>query len=106
MMKRLFIALTLCALYCTANAQAGETTFGVKAGMTISNMTSEMNGDAKCGVVVGVTMDYGITNDIYLLSGLEFVMKGTKEDGVKIPFSYLNFPYMPDINLIWHLRLH
>ncbi len=110
MIKRLFFVLTLCALYCTANAQAGETTFGVKAGMTISNMTSEMNGDAKCGAILGVTMDYGITNDIYLLSGLNFVMKGTREDDVKFPFSYLQIPIhagykfalAPDLSLTLH----
>lgn len=57
---------------------AQETSFGVKAGVNLSNFGGDPDGDAKVGFNAGVTLDYGFTPEWYLLTGLEFTMKGSK----------------------------
>ena len=98
-MKRIALVLVLSTLIFSANAQAGKTVFGVKAGMTIANLTSDMNGDAKVGMVVGATMDYGISDNVLLLTGLNFKTQGTRNLSMypnmgkaKYAFSYLELP--------------
>jgi len=67
----------------SVNAQDKPLTFGVKAGMNLSNFSG--NGadgmDAKVGFNVGLTLDYALTQDVYLMTGLEFSMKGGKDKG-------------------------
>ncbi|MDR1717367.1 MAG: PorT family protein [Prevotella sp.] len=65
------------------NAQDKPLTFGVKAGMNLSNFGGDgADGmDAKIGFNVGLTVDYALTQDLYLLTGLEFTMKGGKDEG-------------------------
>lgn len=77
-----------------ANAYAQDKlfTFGVEAGMNLSNMSGDLKGDAKVGFNLGVTLDYALTPDLYLMSGLKFSTQGAKEDGAKISFSYLRLP--------------
>ncbi len=76
----------------TASAQDKPLTFGVKAGINISNLGSDGDGDAKVGFNGGVTLDYALSSNLYLLTGLEYSMKGTKADGVKLNLSYLQLP--------------
>ncbi|MDU1891096.1 MAG: porin family protein [Dysgonomonas sp.] len=85
------ILLLLCI---TINAQEKPVTFGVKAGMNITNLTGDVDdNNAKIGFNVGVTVDYALTPDIFLLSGLEYATKGTKFDGdVKLNLSYIQLP--------------
>lgn len=61
-------------------AQENKLTFGVKAGMNVSSVNGKGtdDADAKIGFNVGVTADYAITENIYLLTGLEFTTKGAK----------------------------
>ena len=72
-------------------AQDKPLTFGVKAGVNLSNFSGDVEDNkAKPGFNVGVTVDYALTSDLYLLSGLEFTTKGAKseyeetEQGVKV----------------------
>lgn len=64
-------------------AQDKTATFGVKAGVNLSNFGGDgADGmDAKIGFNVGLTVDYALTQDLYLLTGLEFTMKGGKDEG-------------------------
>lgn len=63
----------------TMNAQDQPITFGVKVGANLSNFGGDVeNNKAKFGFNGGVTIDYAITPDFYLLSGLEFTTKGAK----------------------------
>lgn len=64
-------------------AQDKPITFGVKAGVNLSNFGGDgADGmDAKIGFNVGLTVDYALTQDLYLLTGLEFTMKGGKDEG-------------------------
>lgn len=93
MMKMSLAGLIL--LFCiSVNAQDKPVTFGVKAGMNISNLTDDFDDcDAKVGFNIGVTLDYAITPDIYLLTGLDFTTKGAKlDDDLKLNLSYLQLP--------------
>ena len=50
--------------------------------MNLSTITGDATDDvkAKIGFNVGVTLDYTLTSDLYLLTGLELSTKGCKED--------------------------
>lgn len=77
----------------TVNAQNLPVQFGVKGGVNLSNITDGDNGgDAKVGFNVGITLDYAIASDLYLLTGLEYSMKGMKDSGIKLNLSYLQLP--------------
>lgn len=78
----------------SVSAQDKPLTFGVKAGMNLSNVGGDADGtDAKIGFNAGVTMDYGFTPDIYLLTGLELTTKGYKaDDDFSSNLMYLQLP--------------
>lgn len=80
--KTILIAVAL-LIGVGANAQDNPLAFGVKAGVNLSNFSG--NGadgmDAKVGFNVGLTVDYALSQDLYLLSGLELTMKGAKDKG-------------------------
>ncbi|GHV15811.1 hypothetical protein FACS1894169_08300 [Bacteroidia bacterium] len=73
-------------------AQDKPIAFGVKAGVNLSNFSGDLGGDAKIGFNVGVTLDYGLSPDLYLLTGLDYSLQGTKEGDSKINLSYLKLP--------------
>ena len=96
MIKTCFIAVAI-LLGVNVNAQDKPLEFGVKAGVNLSNMTGDINNtDAKVGFNVGVTMDYALSPDLYLLTGLELTTKGFKytEGDAKITLNpmYLQLP--------------
>ncbi|MBN9301557.1 MULTISPECIES: porin family protein [Dysgonomonas] len=78
------------------SAQDKPLTFGVKAGMNISNFSGDFEDTkAKIGFNAGVTLDFALTNDLYLLTGLEFTSKGAKvneDTNLKMNLSYLQLP--------------
>ena len=86
-MKNLMkISFVLAAFFICLNvsAQNEQLSFGVKAGINISNLYSSGDGesesaDYKIGPTVGLTVDYRLAESLYLLSGLEFSVKGAKE---------------------------
>ena len=82
-MRKLSIIFALTIAFFTgskAYAQEGLS-FGVKAGVNLSNFygsnyTDEL--DSKLGFQIGLTAEYGITNNLFLGSGLEFTTKGSR----------------------------
>ena len=68
---------------------------GVKAGANLSNF-SKGDWDAKVGFNAGITADINFAPSMYVLTGLEFTMKGGKNDiaGVKLTANpmYLQLP--------------
>lgn len=90
-LKTSIIALAL-LIGINVSAQEKPVTFGLKAGMNLSNMTEDLKGDAKVGFNVGVTLDYAFSPNLYLLTGLDYSLEGTKEDNAKINLSYLKLP--------------
>lgn len=92
-MKTIKTILAAVMLLVAANAGARETmnapdkkaTFGIKAGLNISNLGSTDgkefdNTKSKTGFHAGVTLDYAFTPKWYLLTGLEYTSKGVKID--------------------------
>ncbi len=76
-------------------AQDKPITFGVKAGVNLSNVGGDIDGtDAKIGFNAGVTLDYGFTPDVYLLTGLQLTTKGFKVKDLDINSNlmYLQLP--------------
>lgn len=75
----LFISVLLVA---NVNAQEKKTTFGIKAGLNLSNIGSDKgnydNTKTKAGFHAGITLDYAFTPQWYLLTGLEYTSKGVK----------------------------
>ena len=84
-MKTFREILFITVLFLTAmsiNAQEKKITFGVKAGLNLSNITSDKrnynNTKTKSGFHGGITLDYAFTPQWYLLTGLEYTSKGVK----------------------------
>lgn len=77
----ILVTLFLAAIH--VSAQEKKTTFGVKAGLNVSNISSPDNREfnntkSKTGFHAGITLDYAITSKWYLLTGLEYTTKGVK----------------------------
>lgn len=79
--KTIFLISLLLAVT-HATAQEKKKTFGVKAGLNLSNITTDNgnydNTKAKAGFHAGLTLDYAFTPQWYLLTGLEYTVKGVK----------------------------
>ncbi len=75
-------------------AQDKPVTFGVKAGLNLSNFSGDFEDSSiKAGFHAGVTADFVVAPNIYVLSGLEYSAKGAEvADGLKMNLSYLNLP--------------
>lgn len=65
-----------------------------KVGMSMTNLTGDMDGDMKVGYAVGVGMDYSFSDAFSLQSGLNFTGKGTKDEGVKVKMNYIELPVL------------
>lgn len=84
-MKTLEVIL-LISIFLTAthiNAQEKKTTFGLKVGLNASGLGATEDKEfenikAKTGFHAGFTIDYAFTKKWYLLTGLEYTMKGSK----------------------------
>lgn len=67
------------------NDEKGEITFGVRAGMNISNISGEygpkskLNLDSRIGFQVGAIVDLPITNGFYIQPGLFITTRGAKK---------------------------
>lgn len=73
------ILFLVCSL--TASAQDSPFTWGVKTGMTLNSGSVDIDfvdQKTRLGFLVGATVDYALTNDFYLQSGLFFMTKGAK----------------------------
>jgi len=86
-MKKIFkLGFVLFVLLFSLNAAAQESgfTFGIKAGVNLSNTSLDIDPlkkRAKVGFRVGATVDYAVTNEFFLESGLYLTTKGGKGEG-------------------------
>lgn len=80
---KIIIVSIIALLSCTQlKAQNNKVTFGVKGGMNVTNFWGDLDdADAKVGLNVGVTLDVGFTERLFLLTGLEYNIKGAKSSG-------------------------
>lgn len=96
-MKKLFLLTVICLTgAATVSAQSlgdmfgrdqkGEITFGVRAGMNISNISGEygpkskLDLDSRIGFQVGAIVDLPITNGFYIQPGLFITTRGAKKE--------------------------
>lgn len=81
-LKSTIVTIALLMFGLSLNAQDKKVTAGVKAGMNLSTITGDADDvDSKFGYHVGVTIDYELTENLFLMSGVEFTTKGAKEKG-------------------------
>ncbi len=75
-----------------AKAQENPVTFGIKAGANLSTFGGDLK-DTKYALryQVGITADVALTNNLYILTGLDFQTKGVKYN----PKSAPNIKYNP-----------
>ena len=77
-----------------ALAGFSQVKWDAKVGMSMTNLTGDMDGDMKIGYNVGVGMDYAFSEDWSLQSGLNFTGKGAKGEGIKIKMNYVELPIL------------
>lgn len=84
-MKKLLLSILVISAT-VVSAQEKKVTFGVKAGMNVSSVNGKGtdDADAKIGFNVGLTADYAIIENVYLLTGLDFTTKGAKYSDILI----------------------
>ncbi|MBU4537950.1 MAG: PorT family protein [Weeksellaceae bacterium] len=95
-MKKLFFVGAL-ALFTAANAQ----TFGLKAGMNVSNLTNSDGAKSKIGLNAGVFMNAPLAESFSIQPELLYNGKGAKEDGsggATLNLDYLSVPVMFQYN--------
>ena len=101
---RIVLVILLLSLVTLVYAQEKPITFGVKAGMNLSNMFGDTdNPESKIGYQIGFTFDYALSNDFFIQTGVEFTNKGYVEksdliieDGIEVynPKITLNANYL------------
>jgi hypothetical protein len=82
-MRKILVVAVLLAVVTSAWSQ--DFRVGVKAGGNLSSLNISSGGydlspASKIGFQAGVTLDYGFTESVYLLTGLEVTQKGFKFD--------------------------
>jgi len=93
-MKKSILAIALALTTLTATAQE-DSKWTVKAGVGLSSMVGS---DVDCKNVfsykVGVSYDLGISENFYVIPGVEFATKGWKQESIdgNISMSYLQIP--------------
>lgn len=96
--KVLAAAIAFAALFgANVNAETGNVQFGVKGGVNVSNFTGDLDGiKSKAGFQLGLTLDYELAPSVYLISGLEYIVKGSKEKGsgdlMSMNLGYIQLP--------------
>lgn len=106
--RLLIIALFVCASF-AGYAQAGKTTFGVRAGVNFQNLNGKdadgdrLENDLKVGFHAGVNAEIPVADEFYLQPGVMISNKGAKinnalgSDDFKTSLTYLEIP----INLLY-----
>lgn len=112
-MKKLLLCFVVVALSTTAFAQK-KSTFGVRAGLDISNVSMKMDGESldlksRVGFNVGISYQTPLVSKLYLETGLNLTSRGARlnsisesiSDGYKLNMLYVQLP----VALSWHFDL-
>ena len=97
-MKTLVLAaLLICGVGSTYAQNREKVRLGVEAGMTVNTIKNAYEDpDRKVGFDVGLRVDVNFTDNIYLGTGLQYMMKGVKTSGKgwesKVNTGYLQIP--------------
>lgn len=88
------ISAFLMLLFMGSHVSAQDVNIGAKAGLDFSNHGGDVNDmDVKMGFLVGLTFDYEMENNLYLLTGFDLISKGARKKvlGVKTKTNPLYF---------------
>lgn len=102
-MKKIFALIIGLFFITTAYAQD----FGVRAGLNLSKLGSDMNSNMKPGLNVGLICDVDLFDDFYLRPGFFFEMKGYKQENGgnsndwKANGNYFEIPILFAFNQTW-----
>lgn len=77
MFQRSFL-VAICFFIAAGAMAQSRFTFGVKGGVNLSESSGSLSSDNKVGFNAGLTIDYQLTPNWYVMSGLELTTKGTK----------------------------
>lgn len=97
-MKTLVLAaLLICGVGTTYAQNREKVRLGVEAGMTVNTIKNSYDdADRKVGFDAGLRVDVNFTDNIYLGTGLQYMMKGVKSSGEgresKVNTGYLQIP--------------
>lgn len=97
-MKTLVLAaLLICGVGSTYAQNREKVRLGVEAGMTVNTIKNSYDdADRKVGFDAGLRVDVNFTDNIYLGTGLQYMMKGVKTSGEgwesKVNTGYLQIP--------------
>lgn len=104
-MKTLIIFLFFVIFCATGIAQ--ETKYGVKAGLTVSNLDFDgspiIDNKHRNGFVFGVFVDYGITENFSIVPELQYSGEGANASDFRN--DYLNFPVIFKYNIFGNVSL-
>ena len=96
-MKKMMMIAAMMVATLTANAQFAAGTFSLqpKAGLTLSEITSN-DARIKAGFTAGVEAQYQMKSWFGLAAGVQYAQQGSKVKGVdpKISLGYINVPIM------------
>ena len=99
-MKTFITAFALILM--TATPQAQDVRYGVKGGMSISNVDFEdapiITNEHRNGFVFGVFIEYGLTESLSLVPELQFSGEGANKEGFRN--DYLNLPVILKYTLL------
>lgn len=94
-MKKIFLVATLALTALTVSAQE-DSKFTVKVGVGLSSVVGSDADNAKTTFAykLGLSYDLGVTENFFVIPGIEFATKGLKADGIdgRISMSYLQVP--------------
>ncbi len=76
------------------SASAQNIQFGVKGGLNASSLSNIEDAVGKLGFNAGVTADYQLAESLYVLSGLEYTVKGSKFSDVEVSSGSFNLSYL------------
>lgn len=90
-MKKIVLSALAIFAFGFANAQDSEgMKFGIKAGLNMSNLTGDADGDGKTGFFVGGLVDFSVAENFHVQPELQYSSEGADEAGI----SYLRIPIM------------
>jgi len=114
-MKKILILVTALAMTIGATAQENPLTYGVKAGINLSQIsaqTGDFEGDAsdmKIGFFVSGHVNYSFGEFFGIQPELSFSMQGGQEDldgeSMKMMFNYINVPVLFEVKPITNLSI-
>lgn len=107
MKKLMFMAALMLSSVATYAQQAvGTWSIQPKAGITIANLTGDVdNFDAKVGFVGGAELEYQATDMISVTGGLLYSMQGSKISDIKNNIDYLNIPVLCNVYVAKNLAV-